>query len=191
MWRNKRVELVGRRKQNEAIGSDQQADCQHRKGSRANESPCRCCAAGCSCYQLANGVIGCCPDGQSCSGSVDTAAVSTVTVYASYPVTTTVTSPNTVVVAGAPPATTVVTSNVDTVVVAGATTSVSESVIAAGGGYCSTLYADGPNLPTTRAGDCGTILVVNDAIALWGDAWVVLEVWAWIWVAVISILWLR
>lgn len=31
------------------------------------------------------------------------------------------------------------------------------------GVYCSTLYAKGPGLPTTRAGDCGTILVVNKA----------------------------
>ena len=28
-----------------------------------------------------------------------------------------------------------------------------------GGNYCSTLYAHGPNLPTTAAGQCGTILV--------------------------------
>lgn len=28
-------------------------------------------------------------------------------------------------------------------------------------GYCSTLTARGPNLPTTAAGQCGTILVVN------------------------------
>lgn len=30
-------------------------------------------------------------------------------------------------------------------------------------GYCSTLYATGPGLPTTRPGQCGTILVLNDA----------------------------
>lgn len=29
------------------------------------------------------------------------------------------------------------------------------------GGYCSTLYAVGPGLPTTRQGECGTILVTN------------------------------
>ncbi|KAI6818052.1 hypothetical protein KC340_g11440 [Hortaea werneckii] len=29
------------------------------------------------------------------------------------------------------------------------------------GNYCSTLVAVGPNLPTTEAGDCGTILVVE------------------------------
>jgi len=28
-------------------------------------------------------------------------------------------------------------------------------------GYCSTLYADGPGLPTTRAGQCGEILVLQ------------------------------
>lgn len=30
-------------------------------------------------------------------------------------------------------------------------------------GYCSTIYAQGPNLPTTAAGPCGTILVLNEA----------------------------
>ncbi len=30
-------------------------------------------------------------------------------------------------------------------------------------GYCSTLYATGPNLPTTRMGQCGPILVLNEA----------------------------
>lgn len=35
----------------------------------------------------------------------------------------------------------------------------------AGGGYCSTLVAVGPGLPTTEAGSCGTILIVEaDAI---------------------------
>ena len=36
---------------------------------------------------------------------------------------------------------------------------------AAGGqqynGYCSTLYETGPGLPTTAAGDCGTVLVLQ------------------------------
>ena len=29
-------------------------------------------------------------------------------------------------------------------------------------GYCSTLFANGPNLPTTAQGACGTILVLNE-----------------------------
>ena len=40
-----------------------------------------------------------------------------------------------------------------------------ETVGYAGGGYCSTLVAVGPGLPTTEAGSCGTILIVEaDAI---------------------------
>lgn len=35
---------------------------------------------------------------------------------------------------------------------------------AAAGVICSTLYAVGPGLPTTRQGGCGTILVVNGAV---------------------------
>lgn len=31
-------------------------------------------------------------------------------------------------------------------------------------GYCSTLYADGPGLPTTRQGACGTILILNHGV---------------------------
>jgi hypothetical protein len=30
-------------------------------------------------------------------------------------------------------------------------------------GYCSTIFANGPNLPTTAQGVCGTILVLNEA----------------------------
>jgi hypothetical protein len=36
------------------------------------------------------------------------------------------------------------------------------NVIPVGGAYCSTLTMNGPGLPTTRQGDCGTILVVNE-----------------------------
>lgn len=45
-------------------------------------------------------------------------------------------------------------------------------------GYCSTLYEKGPNLPTTAAGQCGTVLILNSAgarfslgctrVAFWG-----------------------
>lgn len=37
--------------------------------------------------------------------------------------------------------------------------------VAAGGYYCSTLYAQGPGLPTTRQGDCGNILVESSPVA--------------------------
>ena len=31
------------------------------------------------------------------------------------------------------------------------------------GAYCSTIYAQGPDLPTTRPGECGTVLVIEPA----------------------------
>jgi hypothetical protein len=44
--------------------------------------------------------------------------------------------------------------------------------------YCSTLYAHGPNLPTTEAGTCGTILIANAATpGVGGKRWMVLGVW--------------
>ncbi|KAH0290983.1 hypothetical protein M436DRAFT_59815 [Aureobasidium namibiae CBS 147.97] len=49
-----------------------------------------------------------------------------------------------------------------------------------GGGqqYCSTLYAHGPNLPTTEAGTCGTILILNAAIrGTEVGRWKVLCIW--------------
>jgi len=49
-----------------------------------------------------------------------------------------------------------------------------------GGGqqYCSTLYAHGPNLPTTEAGTCGTILILNAAVrGIEVGRWSVLCIW--------------
>lgn len=44
--------------------------------------------------------------------------------------------------------------------------------------YCSTLYAHGPNLPTTEAGTCGTILIANTAVRrVGGKRWMVLGLW--------------
>lgn len=111
-----------------------------------------CCPTDHTCqYLSSSSVVGCCPSGQACSGTVNAQSVTTVTVtvvqtqtqYLQPQPTTQYVGP-----AYAQPTTTAY-------------------VGAAGGGvyagYCSTLIADGPGLPTTRAGDCGTILVVSDA----------------------------
>ncbi|KAF2137665.1 uncharacterized protein K452DRAFT_291480 [Aplosporella prunicola CBS 121167] len=102
-----------------------------------------CCPAGHTCSYLSNSnVVGCCPAGSSCSGGVAPGSITTVTV----------TVYNT--------ATTTVVQNIAPAYVAPTTT----QVVPQWGGYCATITANGPDLPTTRAGDCGTILVINEGV---------------------------
>lgn len=146
----------------------------------------RCCAAQYSCQQLSGGVVGCCPYGGTCSGPAP-AVISTVTVYQSYPVTTTMVQVQ--------PTTPIATYTEPTaVVVAGATTTTTTPIytptpVEVGGGYCSTLYAKGPNLPTTAAGQCGTILVVSEGSLVRERAGSGVRILGTIWVMVVS-LWL-
>jgi hypothetical protein len=106
-------------------------------------SPNWCCPSGYVCAVPAGqpGIIGCCPSGQSCAG---TPSVTTVTVAAAPEV-----IPNTVVIAATP-----------TAVITPAPTT---NVVVAPGGFCSTMTAHGPGLPTTAQSTCGTILIVNGA----------------------------
>lgn len=112
-----------------------------------------CCATDHTCqYLSSSSVVGCCPAGQTCSGGVSAQQITTVTVTVIQTQTQYVQGQGTTVYGG--PA-----------YVQPTTTAY---VGAQGGGnvyagYCSTLIADGPGLPTTRAGDCGTILVVSGA----------------------------
>ncbi|EOD46574.1 hypothetical protein UCRNP2_6677 [Neofusicoccum parvum UCRNP2] len=109
----------------------------------------QCCATDHTCqYLSSSSVVGCCPAGQTCSGGVSAQQITTVTVTVIQTQTQYVQGQGTTVYGG--PA-----------YVQPTTTAY---VGAQGGGnvyagYCSTLIADGPGLPTTRAGDCGTILV--------------------------------
>jgi hypothetical protein len=85
-------------------------------------------------------VVGCCPEGKTCSGAVQGWYQST-TVYQ-------------------PPATTVVVAGGGGIVTnyqAQPQNTKPEGQY----GYCSTLTAVGPGLPTTQPGACGTILVVE------------------------------
>ncbi|KAK5130715.1 hypothetical protein LTR08_001745 [Meristemomyces frigidus] len=118
-----------------------------------------CCPSANTCA-WSNSQVACCPSGQTCAGSVggvggyqastyyQTSAPTVTTEYVQQstyytPATTTVTNGGGVVVpAGYTQVTTVQTQQYVT------------------GGYCSTLVANGPNLPTTAAGDCGTVLVI-------------------------------
>ncbi|KAF2193450.1 hypothetical protein K469DRAFT_549716 [Zopfia rhizophila CBS 207.26] len=104
--------------------------------------PSWCCPSNYTCASPPNsgGLIGCCPNGSSCGGTVNVAAVTTVTVqYAQQ---------TSVVYVQSQPTTAVVYAQSTEVVYQG--------------GFCSTLTMDGPGLPTTREGACGTILVVNE-----------------------------
>ncbi|KAF7195755.1 hypothetical protein HII31_02890 [Pseudocercospora fuligena] len=108
------------------------------------QQPTYCCPSDNYC-QWANSVVACCPNGKTCSGSVQ---APTTTYY--QPTSTVYQQPGTTVyVAGGGG---IVTTQTPVTV---------ETVGYAGGGYCSTLVAVGPGLPTTEAGSCGTILIVE------------------------------
>ncbi|KAJ8609938.1 hypothetical protein MRB53_038876 [Persea americana] len=102
---------------------------------------------------------GCCPNGQSCNGAVG-APPSTwqpsTTNYGTYVTTVLVPVPVTVpvTVPAAQPTT--------------QTTYYTPTTTTNNGynGYCSTLTVQGNGLPTTRAGQCGTILVISEASVL-------------------------
>ncbi|KAF2493566.1 hypothetical protein BU16DRAFT_528842 [Lophium mytilinum] len=106
--------------------------------------PSWCCPTTYTCAvpSSSSGLIGCCPPNTSCSGAVNAAAVTTITVQ------------------------NVVTTPVNyqsTVYVQAYTTTQAAAAGNIYNGYCSTLTANGPGLPTERQGSCGTILVVNAA----------------------------
>lgn len=106
---------------------------------------CRCCPANyvCAAPANSNGLIGCCPSGSSCGGTVNVAQVTTVTVYPQQQ--------TAVVYANPAPHTTVVVNNQPT---------------QAAAGFCATITMSGPDLPRAAQGDCGTILIVAGAPGL-------------------------
>jgi hypothetical protein len=110
---------------------------------RSNKT--RCCPANYVCASPANsnGLIGCCPSGNTCGGTVNVAQVTTVTVYPQQQ--------TAVVYANPPPQTTVVVNNHPN---------------QAQGGFCATITMSGPDLPRAAQGNCGTILLVAGASGL-------------------------
>lgn len=107
-------------------------------------------------------------ESRTCPNNVAVAAAGTVYVTNYHTVTQQRPGETTVVVAGG--AYTEVT----------ATVPPEDTQVVIGGNYCSTLTADGDDLPTTAQGDCGTILVVSggsrgglDAMVFWGLIWCV------------------
>ncbi|KAF1845224.1 uncharacterized protein K460DRAFT_105185 [Cucurbitaria berberidis CBS 394.84] len=99
--------------------------------------PSWCCPANYACAVPgnSNGLIGCCPNGNACAGAVNVAQVTTVTVYPQQ---------QTAVVYAEPPHTTVY-----------------NQPNQAQGGFCATITMDGPGLPRSGQGQCGTILIVS------------------------------
>lgn len=110
------------------------------EGARIKPSA-RCCPANYACVIPAssNGFLGCCPSGSTCGGAVNAAAISTVTIQALAP-TTYVQQPTSFIVYNAP-------------------TTVQ-------GGFCATITMDGPGLPRAAEGQCGTVLLVAEGVAL-------------------------
>ncbi|KAM3416337.1 hypothetical protein BST61_g7942 [Cercospora zeina] len=107
------------------------------------QQPYSCCPADNYC-SWANSQVACCPNGKTCSGY----AQPTTTIYQPQQQ-----QPTAVVVA--PVAVTTYYQEPHAPVEPGGYA----------GQYCKTLVAVGPGLPTTEAGDCGTILIVEaDAI---------------------------
>lgn len=103
-----------------------------------------CCPGGYTCVapQNSNGACGCCPQGNTCGGQVNVAAITTVTVQAAQHTVYVHPPPNTVQVYEKPP----------------------PSHVVYQGGFCQTITMEGPGLPTTREGPCGTILIVNQGV---------------------------
>ncbi|KAH3943060.1 hypothetical protein HBI56_101150 [Parastagonospora nodorum] len=106
--------------------------------------PSWCCPSNYVCASPANsnGLIGCCPSGNTCGGSVNVASITTVTVYPQQQ--------TAIVYANPAPHTTVY----------------NQPPNQAQGGFCATITMDGPGLPRTAQGECGTILLVSGAPGL-------------------------
>ncbi|KAK5013289.1 hypothetical protein LTR39_003717 [Cryomyces antarcticus] len=123
----------------------------------------RCCPSGQYGALASNGVVGCCLNGQTCTGAINggptTYLQPATTYYQPYYTPTTVIAVTTVVGGGG-----VVVPQATTVYQQGNPTTQYN-------GYCSTLRASGPNLPTTGQGQCGTILIIAGA-AGWNRDWV-------------------
>jgi hypothetical protein len=138
-----------------------------------------CCNPSTYCARASDGSIGCCPWGTTCAPALGGAAPQPQVQQSTWQP-----APST----WQPQASTVYVTQTHptTVVYAGGgqpepqqATTVYSGLVGQGQGqqYCSTLYAHGPNLPTTEAGTCGTILIANDAVkGVGGTRWMVLGI---------------
>lgn len=121
-------------------------------------APDYCCPSSNTC-NWSNSQVVCCPSGQNCEAA------------GGYQPTSYWTSPTSVYYAPTPAATTVYQGGGGGIVAPGGVVQTTTQYLQqttqqyVGQGYCSTLYATGPGLPTTAAGGCGTILVENASMA--------------------------
>ena len=142
----------------------------------------RCCPSGHTCGLTAADAVGCCPHGTTCGKAhepvqevvVPTAAVAVAGApiildddssdddefyHENLDPATIVLAPETVV-AAVPTIETVVAAVTD--ILYSPIETVVPAAVAGAGEYCSTIIADGPGLPTTIPGVCGTVLVTNE-----------------------------
>jgi len=123
---------------------------------------------------LSNGVVGCCPSGGQCEGTVNAAQITTATLTQFLTTTQYPQESTTVVAISSETTTTLYPLGVTTIIEIGGsnTTTVLPGIYLTettgkpsimSNGYCSTLTAHGPNLPATAQGACGTILVISRA----------------------------
>lgn len=135
-----------------------------------------CCNPSTYCAHASDGSIGCCAWGSTCAPSLGGAAAPQQSTW--HPEPTTWQQPTTQI-------STVYATQTYPYVVGGQVTQPQGTTVYGGligqggqGQYCSTLYAHGPNLPTTEAGTCGTILIANTAVrGVKEQRWMVLGVW--------------
>jgi len=139
-----------------------------------------CCPAGTYCKIDSNNNVGCCLYADSCYGEIvgNNGQYPTSYYQSTYYPSTTYVQPSTVYVTQPQAGTTVyapvVAATQPVVTTYAPVVAVTQPVVttygpstlqtqAAYAGYCSTLRENGPNLPTTGAGSCGTILIVAGA----------------------------
>ena len=142
----------------------------------------RCCPSGHTCGLTAADAVGCCPHGTTCGNAhepvQDVIATTAAVAVAGAPIivaddgdydehhhenldpATVVLAPETVVAAVPTSIETIVAAVTD--VLYSPIETVVPAAVAGAGEYCSTIIADGPGLPTTIPGVCGTVLVTNE-----------------------------
>lgn len=121
-----------------------------------------CCPSNNVCA-WSNSQVACCPSGQTCadSGYQSTTYYQPTTTYYT-PTTTYYTNEATTVGGGGVVVPAGYTEGQTTTAYQATTTAAADY---GNGAYCSTLVEVGPNLPTTAAGNCGTILIVEPSEA--------------------------
>lgn len=133
-----------------------------------------CCPSNTVCQYSSNHQVGCCPSGQTCSGSIGgSGGYKPTSWYSSYQP-----APETTTYYQQPTSTYYTPEQQTTAVVvapAGDTAQPTyvKTSVQWNGQYCTTIIANGPNLPTTAGAACGVALVVSPGESVrWALGWV-------------------